>query len=255
MSLIRLENIGLSYPIYGANARSFKSGIINIATGGRLQKNHGNIMVEALKDISFELQPGDRLGLVGHNGAGKTTLLKVLGQIYTPLQGKLQIEGRFNSLFDISMGFDSEATGYENILLRGMLLGLSRSESRALIPDIEAFAELGAFMQMPIKTYSAGMLVRLGFGTITSIPSEILLIDEVVNVGDASFKEKAKQRMLKLIAQAEIMVLSTHDLKTMQELCNKALWLEHGQVKMFGTVDTVFSAYQKALAQPAAPLP
>lgn len=243
MAHIKLENLSLNYPIYGSNARSLKSSLINVATGGKLKKIHGSMMVEALQDINLELNSGDRLGLIGHNGAGKTTLLKVLAEIYTPSKGRLKIQGETNSLFDIEMGFDPEATGYENIVLRGLLLGLSRSAINALIPNVEAFADLGEFMQMPIKTYSSGMVVRLAFGIITSTPSEILLVDEVVNVGDTSFREKAKQRMTALIHQADIMVLSTHEPEIMREFCNKVLWLEHGKVKKFGDAQQILDDY------------
>lgn len=247
MAKITLKNLCLNYPIYGTNARSFKSSIINIATGGKLKKNHGSITVEALKDISFELKSGDRLGLIGHNGAGKTTLLKTLAQIYTPSKGSLHIQGKTGSLFDISVGFDPEATGYENIILRGLLLGLSRKEIQTLIPDIENFAEIGEFMKMPIKTYSSGMVLRLAFGLITSTPSEILIIDEVVNVGDASFKAKAKNRIINLIHKSEIMILSTHDIKAISEFCTKVLWLEHGKIKMLDTTKTVLEAYKQSI--------
>jgi ABC-type polysaccharide/polyol phosphate transport system ATPase subunit len=243
MAKITVKNVGLSYPVYGANGRSLKSGLFNMATGGRIAKSHHVITVEALKDINLNLTSGDRLGLVGHNGAGKTTLLKVFAQIYEPTKGKLTIEGRSNCLFDIMMGMDPEASGYENIMLRGLLFGLSRTEVRALTPDIEQFAELGEFIKMPVKTYSAGMKVRLAFGIITSIPAEILLIDEIVNVGDTGFMEKAKKRMADLIHQSDILVLSTHDLQTIKELCNKILWLEHGSIKMFGDITQVLPVF------------
>src|ERR1700677_139217 len=206
MTHLTLENVGLSYPVYGANGRSMKSGLIKMATGGRLAKSHSSVMVEALKDINLDLQPGDRLGLVGHNGAGKTTLLKVLAQIYEPTTGKISVTGRSNCLFDIMMGMDQDSSGYENIVLRGLIFGLSHRQARGLIPDIEEFSELGDFMGMPIKTYSSGMKVRLAFGIITSIPLEILLLDELVNLGDAGFIAKAKKRMKNLILQADTIV-------------------------------------------------
>lgn len=245
MSHIILENVSLSYPVFGANGRSLKSGILNMATGGRLAKSHSSITVEALRDISFSLKSGDRLGLLGHNGAGKTTLLKVLAQIYEPTQGQVLVEGNANCLFDIMMGMDQESTGYENIMLRCLILGLSRRKAKSLIPDIEEFAELGEFIKMPIKTYSSGMMIRLAFAIITSIPFEILLLDEIVNVGDGRFVEKAKMRMKGLIHRSDIMVFSTHDVKIMKEFCNKALWLEHGMLKMFGNIDAVLQAKSK----------
>ena len=243
MAHVEIENVSLSYPIYGTNARSFKAALINMATGGRLHKNNGNIVVEALKDVSLKLEKGDRLALLGHNGAGKSTLLKVLAKIYEPTQGKVNVKGKVNCLFDIMMGMDHELNGYENIMLRGLILGLSKPEIRELIPQIEEFSELGDFMKMPIKSYSAGMKVRLAFGIITHVFSEVLLIDEIVNVGDANFLEKAKKQMTKLVHQSEFMVLSTHDTNIVRELCNKALWLEKGVVKCFGEVEEVLKVY------------
>ncbi|MBS0648438.1 MAG: ABC transporter ATP-binding protein [Verrucomicrobia bacterium] len=241
MAHIELDDVSLVYPVYGVNARSLKKSLLNIAVGGRLSQEKGCVEVEALKNISFKLQSGDRLGIMGHNGAGKTSLLKVLAQIYEPTQGVVRISGQTSCLFDIMMGLDQELTGYENILLRGLILGLSKQEIKKIVPDIEEFAGLGQFMKMPIKTYSAGMMVRLAFGIVTSISCDILLVDEIVNVGDASFMEKAKKRMEGLIHRSDIMVLSTHDHHIIREFCNKALWLEKGQIKFFGDMDEVFT--------------
>ena len=237
MACVEVENVSLVYPIYGSNARSFKATLISKATGGRLGQNSGNVVVEALKDVSFKLEKGDRLGLIGHNGAGKSTLLKVLAHIYEPTKGIVNVKGRVNCLFDIMMGMDQELNGYENILLRGLILGLSKAEIRKMTPLVEEFSELGDFMKMPIKSYSSGMKVRLAFGIITNVFSEVLLIDEIVNVGDAKFIEKAKAQMMSLIHQSEFMVLSSHDTHVIKELCNKALCLEKGVVKFFGTVE------------------
>jgi ABC-type polysaccharide/polyol phosphate transport system ATPase subunit len=242
MAYIELKDVSLVYPIYGASSRSFKSSIINVATGGRLDKANSRIFVEALKSITFKLEKGDRVGLIGHNGAGKSTLLKVLAQIYEPTNGSIDVEGRSNCLFDILMGMDHELNGYENILLRGLILGLSKRESQKIFKEVEEFAELGDFMKMPIKSYSAGMKIRLAFGIITSVFSEILLIDEIVNVGDAQFVEKAKARMKSLVNQSEIVVISTHDHNVLREFCNKGIWLHQGSVKAFGGIDDVIEA-------------
>ncbi len=244
MTNLELDNVSLSYPIYGANARSFKATLINLATGGRLNRDNGNIEVEALKNVSFKLEKGDRLALVGHNGAGKSTLLKVLAKIYEPTAGIVNVRGEINCLFDIMMGMEQELNGYENIMLRGLILGLSKTEIRKITPLIEEFSELGDFMKMPIKSYSSGMKVRLAFGIITNVFSEILLIDEIVNVGDAKFFEKARASMTRLVSQADFMVLSTHDTEIIKQFCNKALWLEKGVVKCFGTIESVLKAYQ-----------
>lgn len=241
MANIELDGISLVYPVYGVNSRSLKKSILNIAVGGRLSQEKGCVEIEALKNISFKLQSGDRLGIIGHNGAGKTSLLKVLAQIYEPTQGVLKISGQTSCLFDIMMGLDQELTGYENILLRGLILGLSKAEIKKIVPDVEEFAELGEFMKMPIKTYSSGMMVRLAFGIVTSISSDILLVDEIVNVGDASFMEKAKKRMASLIHRSDIMVLSTHDHHIIKEFCNKAIWLEKGRIKCLGDIEEVFA--------------
>lgn len=243
MACVEVENVSLSYPIYGSNARSFKTTLLNFATGGKLNTDSSGVYVEALKNVSFKLEKGDRLAILGHNGAGKSTLLKVLANIYEPTQGVVKVKGRINCLFDIMMGMDQELNGYENIKLRGLILGLSNTEIQQIIPRIVEFSELGDFMKLPIKSYSSGMKVRLGFGIITNVFSEILLIDEIVNVGDAQFIQKAKAQMKSLIHQSEFMVLSTHDINTVREFCNKAIWLEKGTVKRFGDIENVLEKY------------
>jgi ABC-type polysaccharide/polyol phosphate transport system ATPase subunit len=240
MASVEIENVSLSYPIYGSNARSFKTVLVNMATGGRLNNDSSSVMVEALRDVSFHLEKGDRLAVLGHNGAGKSTLLKVLAKIYEPTKGAVNVQGKINCLFDIMMGMDHELNAYENIMLRGLILGLSKSEIRKIEPRIEEFAELGDFMKMPIKSYSTGMKLRLAFGIITNVFSEILLIDEIVNVGDANFIEKAKQQMKSLVNRSEFVVLSSHDERVIRELCNKALCLEKGVVRYFGKVEEAF---------------
>ncbi len=244
MACVKIENVSLTYPVYGTNGRSFKSTLLNVATGGRLHKNSGKMSVEALKDVSFELKKGDRLALLGHNGAGKSTLLKVLANIYEPTKGVVNVRGSTNCLFDIMMGMDHELNGYENIMIRGMILGLSKVEIRKIVPKVEEFSELGDFLKMPIKSYSAGMKIRLAFGIITNVYSEILLIDEIVNVGDANFIQKAKDQMKNLVHQSEYMVLSTHDTSIVKEFCNKAILLKEGQVKYFGRVEEALKLYQ-----------
>lgn len=243
---IKLEKVSLIYPVYGADARSLKTTMLQFATGGRIDRDSSRISVEALKEISLELKKKDRLALIGHNGAGKSTLLKILAQIYEPTRGKVTVSGRVNSLFDIMLGMDQELNAFENIKLRGIILGLSKSDISQLIPKVDEFAELGDFMKIPIKTYSAGMKIRLAFGIIVNVFSEILLIDEIVSVGDAKFMKKAKDHMQNLVRASDIMVLSTHDIHLTREFCNKALWLEKGQIKQFGVLEDVLDAYQKS---------
>ncbi|MFI5334866.1 MAG: ABC transporter ATP-binding protein [Chlamydiales bacterium] len=242
---IELENVSLVYPVYGADARSLKTTMLHFATGGQIDRDRSKVSIEALNDVSFRLEKGDRLALIGHNGAGKSTLLKVLAQIYEPTKGTVNVRGQINSLFDIMVGMDQELNAYENIKLRGFILGLSKSEIKNLIPKVEAFSELGDFMKIPIKTYSSGMKIRLAFGIIVNVSSEILLIDEIVYVGDAKFIHKAKEHMRNLVHESDIMVLSSHDIHLTREFCNKALWLERGRIMRMGAIDEVLEAYQR----------
>jgi ABC-type polysaccharide/polyol phosphate transport system ATPase subunit len=200
--------------------------------------------VDALTQISLHLQSGDRLGLIGHNGAGKSTLLRILAGIYEPSVGKVNINGSIGAMLDITLGMDPEATGYENIRIRGMILGLSKSEIEQIIPDIEEFTEMGSFLSMPVKTYSSGMTVRLAFAISTAIAPDILLMDEAIGAGDAHFMEKAQKRLENFVHQSEILVLASHSNAAIRQFCNKALWLEHGRVHMFDDVETVVSAYE-----------
>ncbi len=234
MAAIELSNVGLNYYAYGTHARSFKLQLVAAATGGRIKMEDKVVKVQALKDVSFSLKDGDRLGLIGHNGSGKTSLLKILAQIYEPSKGSLKISGTANCLFDITFGLDPLLSGYENIKLRGLMHGLSSHQIDNCIPDIVEFAELGGFIHLPLKSYSSGMLLRLAFGIVTSFAADILLIDEVVNVGDARFMSKAKDRMQKLIDRTGILVLSTHDRQIINEFCNVVLELDHGGIKFFG---------------------
>ena len=240
MAKIELNDVSLMYPVYGTNSRSLKVSMIQAATGGKCVNQKSKVEVQALDHINLTLTNGDKLGLIGHNGAGKTTLLKVLARIYEPTSGTVSTSGKLNSLFDVMVGMDHGLTGYENIFLRGLIMGLSKKEIQKAISQIEEFAEIGEFIHLPLTSYSAGMLVRLGFAIITNISSEILLIDEVLSVGDSRFIHKAKQRITSLIDQSHIMVLSTHDHEVIQSFCNKVLWLERGKVKMFGPTKEVF---------------
>lgn len=239
MVYIKLSKVSLTYPIYGTSARSFKRSLMSRTVGAGINQDSRIIQVDALKNIDLELNDGDRLGIIGHNGSGKTSLLKVLAHIYEPTSGHIQSSGTIQSLFDIMLGMDPDLSGYENISLRGIILGYGRKEIEKLVPKIEEFAELGDYLKMPIKSYSAGMLLRLAFGITTSIQTEILLIDEIVNAGDARFIEKAKNRIGQLISQSAIMVVSTHDHSIIREWCNKVLWLDQGTIKAFGSVNEV----------------
>ncbi len=243
---MELNKVCLSYPIYGSNGRSFKRNLINITTGGRLHRQANHMVVDALNEVSFTLRSGDRLGLVGHNGAGKTTLMRVLAQIYEPTRGSIEVCGRISSLFDIELGMDLESTGYENIIIRGLLLGLTAKKMKQLTPEIEAFTEMGDFLSMPIKTYSAGMMVRLAFAIVTAAAPNILLMDEIIGAGDNRFMEKAQQRLEQFIHQSDILVMASHSNEALKKFCNKVLWLEHGKVKAFGPAAEIIDLYEQA---------
>jgi lipopolysaccharide transport system ATP-binding protein len=200
-------------------------------TGGRIARDSGNrVTVCALDGVSFELKAGDRVGVVGHNGSGKTTLLRALAGIYEPVRGQISVSGRIASLLDLHLGIDPEATGYENIVLRAILAGLHPKEIRPKIDEIAAFTELDEYLEMPVRTYSSGMQVRLAFAVSTSVDADILLMDEWLSVGDSEFSKKASQRLERLVAQTSILVLASHSSDLIARLCNRVIRLEHGRI-------------------------
>lgn len=237
-----LDHVHVSFPIYDSASRSLRHHIVGASTGGRLSADsQQRVVVEALSDVSFTLSHGDRVGLVGHNGAGKTTLLRVISGIYAPWQGRVEVTGRVAPLFDVSLGIDMESTGYENIRLRGLYLGLTRAQIEARTGDIAEFTELGPFLHMPVRTYSAGMQARLAFAVSTSIEPEILLLDEGIAAGDAAFMEKANQRLHEFVQRAGILVLASHSDPLIRMFCNKAFLLERGRIVRAGSVDEVMA--------------
>lgn len=247
MASIRLENVSLDYPIYGASARSFRSALF-ARTGGMLQQEirHPNrIVVRALQNISFELCHGDRLGLIGHNGAGKSTLLRLLAGVYEPIGGTITVDGRISPLFNAAPGLEGDDTGYENIRTCGMYLGMSEAEIERKLPGIAEFCELGNYLALPVRTYSAGMLTRLSFAIATSIDPDILLLDEGIGAGDARFAQRAEQRMNALIDRSSILVLASHSTTMVRDMCNKAALLESGQIVALGPVDSMLEEYEK----------
>ena len=244
MALIQFNRVGVEIPIFNANNRSLKIRLMQIVTGGKLTFDQsGHVVVQALHDLNFDLADGDRVGLVGKNGAGKSTLLRVLSGVYAPTQGQVHLQGQVASLIDVSLGIDHEATGRENIFLRGALLGLRKKEIIAKLDEIIEFSELGDFIDMPVRTYSSGMHLRLAFSVSTVIRPEILLMDEWLSVGDENFKHKAEARMAELVESTNILVIASHSRDLIMKTCNRVLWLDYGSVKMNGSADEVCAAY------------
>lgn len=244
MAKIQFIQAGVEIPIFNATSRSLKTRLMQIATGGRLSTDQsGHVVVHALQGLNFEFMEGERVGLLGHNGAGKSTLLRVLSGVYAPTHGNVIVQGQVASLIDVSLGIDHEATGRENIFLRGALLGLTKEEVNAKLEEIIDFSELGNYIDMPVRTYSSGMHLRLAFAVSTVIRPEILLMDEWLSVGDEGFKHKAEARMEALVESTKILVIASHSRDLIQRTCNRVLWLEHGNIKMDGKPEQVCKAY------------
>ena len=214
---------------------------------GRLRptpERRGGYSVKALDRVSLRVDEGERVGLIGLNGAGKTTLLKVMSGIYPPTAGVAQTSGRVCPMFELATGFEMHQSGYDNIRIRGMLLGMTREEIEEKLPEIAAFTELGEFLDYPVKTYSAGMFIRLAFAVSTSVDPEILLIDEVMGAGDIRFADRAKRRMLEFMDQGKILVFSSHSMEMLTSFCSRTVWLEKGRIAMDGPSAEVIAAYR-----------
>ena len=246
---LSLENVSVSFPIYHGGSRSLKKNLLFRSSGGHLASdaNH-RITVEALRNISVRFQPGDRVALIGSNGAGKTTLLRVMAGIYEPVSGTVTSRGRISPMFDIGLGIDGEISGYENIRLRGVILGLTPAEIEERMQEIVEFTELGDYLDIPVRTYSTGMMTRLVFAVATCFAPEILLMDEWIVAGDAAFISKAQHRIESFVQNASIMVVASHSLWICRQFCNKAMWMEGGQIRAFGPVNEILDAY---VAEPA----
>lgn len=244
MTSINFQDVNVEFPIYSASGRSLKKHLIKIATGGQIVADvNGRVLVKALQNFNLTIKDGERIGLVGHNGSGKSTLLRLLAGVYKPSQGRVQIRGDVASLLDISLGIDPEATGRENIYIRGRLLGMSKKEILDKIDDIVDYTELGDFVNMPVRTYSSGMHMRLAFTVSTAIKPNILLMDEWLSVGDESFRHRAEKRLNDLVQSTNILVLASHSRELILQTCNRAIWLEHGSIKMDGAPEDICSNY------------
>jgi ABC-type polysaccharide/polyol phosphate transport system ATPase subunit len=249
MASLRLRNLSVEFPVYQGGSQSLKKMLVAATTQGNLARDAmDRINVRALNDVTLDIEDGDRLGLIGPNGAGKTTLLRILAGIYHPTRGQVYSSGKVSALLDVSVGLNPEATGRENIILRGMYMDIHPREMRLRIDEIAEFTELGPYLDMPTRTYSAGMMVRLGFAVSTCIPPEILLMDEWLSAGDASFLDKAQRRMEKFVGSSSILVLASHSTDLLRKWCNRGLLLQQGRVATQGDIEEVLEAYAGSLA-------
>lgn len=245
-TVIRLDGVSVVFPVYQAGSRSLKKRILFHGSRGNIGRDaNDKVVVAALSDISLAITAGDRLALIGANGAGKTTLLRTLAGIFEPVEGEVKSRGRISPLLDINLGIDAELNGYDNIRVRAMLLGLSTAEIERRLPEIAEFTELGDYLDMPVRTYSAGMMLRLCFAVATCFEPEILLMDESILTGDARFIAKAEARIQSFIEEASVFVLASHNLELIKRWCNKGLWLDRGRIRMQGPIEAVVEEYRK----------
>ncbi len=245
MPSVSIKNVTVNYPVFELSGRSLKKQVANTVVGGKFASFANGVgLVTALDDISLELKAGDRMALVGHNGAGKSTLLKLIAEIYEPSFGTVEIHGQVAPLLDIGLGLDPDATGYENIVMRGLYLGQSLRSIHKHRDEIGAFSELGAFLEAPVRTYSAGMLSRLLFSVATFFDCEILVIDEGLVVGDAGFQAAASERLDRLIDNSGILVFASHSIPMLQQYCNLGAVMNHGRIEMVGTLDEAIAHLQ-----------
>lgn len=247
MSLIKAKNLSVEMPIYEVSGRSMKMQVINKFTSTRIGSSHSGItVIKALNNLNFEAHNGDRIGLIGRNGAGKSTLLRVLAGIYEPSAGELEVQGKAVPLLEMGLGMDDTMTGYQNIKMRGTLLGMSSKEIIRKTPEIADFTDLKEYLHLPIRTYSSGMRIRLAFAISTAVEADILLLDEVIGVGDAAFIEKANARMKSLHEKASIVFLASHSNPLIAEMCNKVIWLDGGEIRFFGDVNEGLKEYSSS---------
>ena len=240
---ITTKDACVDFPIFDAKSRSLKKTVIGLV-GGNIETAAKVPVIEALRDISLNLEHGARVGLVGHNGAGKSTLLRLLAGIYEPTRGVADVRGRVAPVFDLGVGMDPEISGLENIIVRGLFLGMTRKEMEERIDDIAEFTELGDFLRMPLRTYSTGMRIRLALGVVTSIDPEILILDEGIGAVDAAFLNKSKKRLAELVERSGLLVFASHSDEFLRDLCDTAIWMEHGRIRKQGEIEEVLQAYK-----------
>jgi ABC-type polysaccharide/polyol phosphate transport system ATPase subunit len=243
MAHINLKNVTIDFPIVNASSRSLQLRLFQ-SLGGQLSSHNKTVIVRALDGVNLSLVDGDRLGIIGHNGSGKTTLLRVLAGVYRPEVGSATIGGSVSSFTDLTLGMDPESTGWENIIFRCAFMGMSFREAKLRSAAIAEFSELGEYLNLPARSYSTGMFLRLAFAISTSVEPEILIMDEMISTFDVHFNEKAQRRLREVVDNANILALASHDMNVIQGICNKVVWLQHGTIEQFGPSEPVVKAYE-----------
>jgi ABC-2 type transport system ATP-binding protein len=245
---IKLDNVSLEYTVYDYSMLSLQKTLVSLASAGSISKHkNGIVNVRSIDNLSMQLKAGDKLALIGGNGAGKTSLLKLISGIYEPTRGRCKVQGKITTILGTGFGLDDEATGYQNILLGGIALGYSKKDMMGCTDDIAEFSELGEFLNMPLRTYSAGMRARLAFGIATCKKPDIVIIDEGIGAGDASFYEKANKRLEAFLGDASILIIASHSDDLIKKFCNKCLYLNHGKQEFFGGIEEGLNLYKKKI--------
>lgn len=239
-NMIEVKNVSMRFRIANDRISSIKEYAI-ARLRGKLKYNE----FEALKHVSFDVKRGEVMGLIGHNGAGKSTLLKVISGILKPTEGSVIVRGNVAPMLELGSGFDFDMTGRENIFLNGAILGYSEDFLKSKYDEIVAFSEIGPFIDMPLRNYSSGMVARLAFSVATVVVPEVLIVDEVLAVGDADFQEKSRKRMMELMSGGTTVLFVSHSMEQIRQMCNRVVWLERGRVTMFGNVQTLCEEYEK----------
>ncbi len=246
MARIVFQNASVVFPVFNSKGQSITSRLLGAVSSGRLDHDpNGKVIVSALTDLTFEFNDGDRVGIVGNNGAGKSTLLRTISGVYEPTSGSVLLDGQVASLIDISLGMNPEASGRENIFYRAALLGLGKKETEKRFDEIVDFSELWEYIDLPMRTYSSGMQMRLGFAVSTVLESEILIMDEWLSVGDENFRDKAQSKLHDLVKANKILVIASHTKSLLERVTDRILWLDEGKILMDGPTDEVLSKYFK----------
>ena len=253
MPLIELKHVSVDFPVFTSRSRGLVNMLFMYTKQEQKRVEKAGMFgykVHALRDVSLSVKPGERIGIIGRNGAGKTTLLRVMSGVYEPSVGSIRLEGRISSLTDIMLGMDMDASGYENIVLRAIVLGLTRKQAVALIPEVAEFSELGQYLDLPVSTYSSGMMLRLAFAVSTAVIPDILLMDEMIGAGDSHFVTKAQDRLGKMIERVSILIIASHNEDIIRSFCSKAIYMEDGMIRLIGSVDECLALHKASRASP-----